>query len=384
MRILYCAIDQTVPGTDGGSVHVEAVADGLAALGHDVHVLARPGDGPFPPGGATGSRCRRRLGARSCGGCARRRCALARDLAPDVVIERYYNFGGEGIAAAAATGALAVLEVNAPVIDSRRLAESGARQSAPVRADAAVARAALPTRRSDRDAERRNPAAGHAAAEDCRNGMGRRHGTVSPGRVRPQRRSRVPPARCAVFAGAFRSWHGAVHLVARDAPAAERADARYRRGVHRRRTRTAARARGGRGPRRAHLHRRRAARGDARASGGGRHRRRAVRHRRASRRCRSASTGRRSRSSSTWRRACRSSRRRWISIPTLVGHGREGLLYRTVRSPAALADRAGVRWRTRAVATQRLRTRRGARRGARRATSAGRRTGAALESAIAG
>ena len=31
MRILYCAIDQTVPGSVGGSVHVTAVAEGLAA-----------------------------------------------------------------------------------------------------------------------------------------------------------------------------------------------------------------------------------------------------------------------------------------------------------------------------------------------------------------
>ena len=50
MRLLYCAIDQTVPGTTGGSVHVTAVAEGLAALGHEVHVLVTPGDGPFPPG----------------------------------------------------------------------------------------------------------------------------------------------------------------------------------------------------------------------------------------------------------------------------------------------------------------------------------------------
>ena len=28
MKILYCAIDQTVPGTTGGSVHVTAVARG--------------------------------------------------------------------------------------------------------------------------------------------------------------------------------------------------------------------------------------------------------------------------------------------------------------------------------------------------------------------
>ena len=39
MKILYSAIDQTVPGTKGGSVHVTAVAEGLAALGHDVTAL---------------------------------------------------------------------------------------------------------------------------------------------------------------------------------------------------------------------------------------------------------------------------------------------------------------------------------------------------------
>ena len=47
MRVLYCAIDQTVPGTNGGSVHVTAVAEGLAALGHEVHVA---NDGLHPSG----------------------------------------------------------------------------------------------------------------------------------------------------------------------------------------------------------------------------------------------------------------------------------------------------------------------------------------------
>jgi hypothetical protein len=42
---------------------------------------------------------------------------IAKAVAPDVIVERYYNFGGEGLAAAAATGALSVLEVNAPVVD---------------------------------------------------------------------------------------------------------------------------------------------------------------------------------------------------------------------------------------------------------------------------
>ena len=50
MRILYVAPDQPIPGTQGGSVHVASVADGLAARGHDVHVLASPGEGAFPSG----------------------------------------------------------------------------------------------------------------------------------------------------------------------------------------------------------------------------------------------------------------------------------------------------------------------------------------------
>ncbi len=51
MRILYVAIDQTVPGTLGGSVHVQAVASGLARRGHEVHVATTPG-GPWPAGDA--------------------------------------------------------------------------------------------------------------------------------------------------------------------------------------------------------------------------------------------------------------------------------------------------------------------------------------------
>src|SRR5688572_3206454 len=105
MRVLYCASDQTVPGTTGGSVHVTAVAEGLAALGHDVHVLATPA-GEFPKGRVAwiamppplGRRELRWANARAVG-------RLAAALAPDVVIERYYNFGGEGILAAERVGA---------------------------------------------------------------------------------------------------------------------------------------------------------------------------------------------------------------------------------------------------------------------------------------
>src|SRR4051794_41393709 len=117
MRILYCATDQTVPGTKGGSVHVTAVAEGLAALGHEVHALVTPG-GVFPGGPVRWVAMPPPLGRKELRWAAAPAIQhLAARLRPDVIIERYYNFGGEGIGAAARVGATAVLEVNAPVID---------------------------------------------------------------------------------------------------------------------------------------------------------------------------------------------------------------------------------------------------------------------------
>ena len=118
MKILYCAIDQAVPGTKGGSVHVEAVAAGLASRGHDVHVLAAPGDGPFPPDGATWIPMAPPLGMKQLRWTRAATVGrIARSMRPEVIIERYYNFGGEGILAAPAWGALGVLVLNARVID---------------------------------------------------------------------------------------------------------------------------------------------------------------------------------------------------------------------------------------------------------------------------
>jgi glycosyltransferase involved in cell wall biosynthesis len=213
MRILYCASDQAIPGSTGGSVHVTAVAAGLAALGHDVHVLATPAP-EFPPGKVAWIAMPPPLGRRelrwaNAGAVAR----LARGLRPDVVIERYYNFGGEGILAAAPVGAAAVLEVNAPVVDypgSRKRLLDRALIVEPMRrwrericeaADlivtpsAAILPAATPPRKIvelewGADTDRFHPAAG---------------GPVPFVR---------PAETLAVFAGAFRSWHGAAHLAA--------------------------------------------------------------------------------------------------------------------------------------------------------------------------
>ena len=214
MKILYAAIDQTVPGTKGGSVHVAAVAEGLAALGHEVTALVTPGataprPSPVrwiampPPFGSTYLRL-----ARS-GAIAR----LAREIEPDAVIERYHNFGGEAIRVAAGVGAIAMLEVNAPVIDHRgstkarldrvllvqpfrrwrerlcRLADVIVTPDAAI-LPATVPRECIATLEWGADTDRFRPG---IATDDAS--------------VRPK------AATVAIFAGAFRSWHGAIHLV---------------------------------------------------------------------------------------------------------------------------------------------------------------------------
>lgn len=221
MKILYCAIDQVVPGTKGGSVHVQAVAEGLAQLGHDVHVLTQQGPGGFPqsPVMAGGGRLQWQHVAPPFGSNrmrmarAGRIAAIARALKPDAVIERYFNFGGEGISAATRVGALAVLEVNAPVVDyagspkrlldrlllfepMRRWREWQCRAAdLIVSPSRAILPSWLPAERVvelewGADTDRFQPEA-----------------SGDPGF------ERRPDDVVAAFAGAFRAWHGAIHLV---------------------------------------------------------------------------------------------------------------------------------------------------------------------------
>lgn len=214
MRLLYCAIDQRVPGTTGGSVHVRAVAEGLAALGHEVHVLATPGPGGFPAGRVTWHAMHPPLGRRELRWTRRGAVStIARRLRPDLVIERYYNFGGEGIVSAARAGIAGVLEVNAPVIDypgspkarldrallfepMRRWREHVCRLAdVIVTPSAAIVPHWIPPARVlsvewGADTTRFEPGAKGIAP------FSRQAGDV-----------------VAIFAGAFRAWHGAHHLV---------------------------------------------------------------------------------------------------------------------------------------------------------------------------
>ncbi len=213
MRILYCAIDQRVPGTKGGSTHVTAVSEGLVALGHEVHTLITPA-GPLPPGPVRWIAMPPPFGRRELRWWRQRAVTrLAARLRADVVMERYYNFGGEGIGAARTIGALAVLEVNAPVIDhpgsAKRLLDR-ALLVEPMRRrrERICAHSDLIVTPSAEILPPETPAAKIATLE----------WGADTDRFHPEARGAVPFARpagtVAVFAGAFRSWHGAVHLAA--------------------------------------------------------------------------------------------------------------------------------------------------------------------------
>ena len=215
MRILYVATDQVVPGTTGGSIHVTAVARGLAALGHEVHALVTPGAGGLPsdesvrwyalapPLGARQLRFRLASAVK----------ALSDAIRPDVVMERYYNFGGEGMRAARAAGVPYVLEVNAPIVDyagSPKRTLDRALLVEPMRRwrDRMCAAASLVI----------TPSAAIVPDSISAERLLEVEWGADTERFRPGVVGETPFVRragdvLAVFAGAFRSWHGAVRLV---------------------------------------------------------------------------------------------------------------------------------------------------------------------------
>lgn len=219
MRVLYCALDQVVPGAVGGATHVRAVAEGLARLGHDVHVLTGEGRGgfPAPPPGAAGSLAWHRFPApagrphfRLLRAPGVRR--LAASLRPDAVIERYHNFGGEGVLAARATSALAVLEVNAPVVDhpgSRKAVLDRALLVQPMRRwrERVCAMADLVVTPSARILPAATPAARVLEIE-----WGADTDRFHPAATGPVPFEKRPGEVVAIFVGAFRAWHGAPAL----------------------------------------------------------------------------------------------------------------------------------------------------------------------------
>jgi glycosyltransferase involved in cell wall biosynthesis len=214
VRILYVALDQTVPGTLGGSVHVQAVAEGLAAIGHEVHVATQPGD-RWPAGAAHWHAMAPPLGQHQLRWLRTGAVTeLARRLNVELVMERYYNFGGEGVMAASRLGIPAVLEVNAPVIDY------------PGSLKSKLDRALLiePMRRWRDALCRRVQLFVTTSADILPDWVERRRvleiewgadvDHFTPDAKGPVPFTRVDDRIICVFAGAFRSWHGVVHLSA--------------------------------------------------------------------------------------------------------------------------------------------------------------------------
>ena len=243
MSILYCAIDQTVPGTKGGSVHVTAVAEGLAALGHEVHVLATPGDGPFPAGAVRWIAMPPPLGAQ---GAALVRSRRGRAASPTALRPTSSSSGtttsaARGSSPPRAAGATAVLEVNAPVIDypgstkalldrallvepMRRWRERlCARADLIVTPSAAILPPATPTERSS-----------SSSGAPTRIGFIPAPAARCRSRARPAR-WRSSPARSAAGTAPC-TWSRAIRELR------ARGRTRHRRGVHRRRPGAAARA----------------------------------------------------------------------------------------------------------------------------------------------
>jgi glycosyltransferase involved in cell wall biosynthesis len=219
MRIMYVAIDQQVPGTTGGSVHVVGVAEGLAALGHEVHVLVGLGpDGAFPRTAQESPVRWHRLeppfGIRQLRIWRTRQVrALAGTIRPDAIIERYYNFGGESVRAARATRALMVLEVNAPIIDhpgspkrwlDRSLLVEPMRRWREWQCAAADLIVTPSTAILPPSVPRERIVETEWGADTTR---------FHPGAAGAVPFPRTPGSTVVVFAGAFRPWHGAIHLV---------------------------------------------------------------------------------------------------------------------------------------------------------------------------
>jgi starch synthase len=230
LKILYVASGIPVPGTLGGSTHALEVARGLAARGHTVHVVACSQMG----------HARLAALARPVSSCyagfylhhldipksaallnAPLILRLARALAPDVVIERYYNFAGAGILAAQRLGIRSILEVNALIVDPpevfkrrlddrlgqpmRRWAQAQCRWADRIvtplhtTVPAEIARAKIVELPWGANTERFAPGDGGWGMGDGK------HPFHPP--------SPIPPTPVIVFLGSFRAWHGVLDFV---------------------------------------------------------------------------------------------------------------------------------------------------------------------------
>ncbi len=214
MKILYVAVDTPIPGSHGGSVHVHELCRALSRRGHDVHVVA-PTDASDGSGAEVKAwrdgdvqlhRLRRppRFFEWTAGRWIRR---LAETLVPDVVVERFYTFGGAGVWAAHSLAIPAVLEVNSP---ARPVPGSWRDRLDRLTVVRPVDRW---RRRVLEWSDAIYGTSTHLVPAEARSGLTVVTNGVDIDRFRPGPLRVMPgPLRC-VYASSFRSWHGAEELV---------------------------------------------------------------------------------------------------------------------------------------------------------------------------
>jgi glycosyltransferase involved in cell wall biosynthesis len=117
MKILYVAGAIPLPGTSGGATHVLEVAHGLARRGQRLHVMARGQRWHHVDTGGAFDVTLLPFPDKLAYLALPEVYSIARRFAPDVIMERYYNFAGAGMTVAKRRHIPAVLEVNAPMVD---------------------------------------------------------------------------------------------------------------------------------------------------------------------------------------------------------------------------------------------------------------------------
>ncbi len=218
MNILYIASGIPVPGSLGGSTHTLEVARGLAARGHRVHVVAcsaerrvRPATLLHPVSSQLDGFTLHHIDIPKMAALTSLAIVerLTHTIAPDIIMERYYNFAGCGIITAHRLGIPSILEVNALIVDP-------------------------PEVRKRRIDDRLGGPLRHWATQQCQWAdriVTPLHTTIPPTIAREKiielpwgaaverfvpirhevRSAQVPPT--VVFLGSFRPWHGVTDVV---------------------------------------------------------------------------------------------------------------------------------------------------------------------------
>ena len=219
MRIAYVTVDPGIPvfGTKGASVHIQEVVRELIRRGHDVTVHTTRAGRDIPDDLAGLEVIETRIDADDPGARERAQQEVSARIAAriiaggaDLVYERYSLFSTALAEVTDATGAVGVLEVNAPLIEEQRthrvLVDEEAAGNALAR-QVAAATATIAVSDPVRDWVRERT--GSDRVHTVPNG-------VSITRIVPRPEEIGDPV--VTFVGTLKPWHGVADLLAAAAP----------------------------------------------------------------------------------------------------------------------------------------------------------------------